>query len=560
MLEINGLIFKKMLLSANNNLTNYCLFLNDINLFPVKDGDTGTNMKITFSKSYEQLEEELTKVKLNLELTNSCSFVAKIFSDNLLLNARGNSGFIFSQFFIGFSNYVKNFHILDKFIFSNAFLQGVDAAYNSVLEPVEGTMLTVMKESGITLIENINTFTSMIDFFDFLLKVLNNNLKNTTNILEVLKGTDLVDAGAFGFVKIFEGMLSAVKFNKIIKLKNQTSTSINVVPVYNDIEEIYGYCTEVSVLKEKPINIDNVKNHLKTMNNKSINVINGDKLINIHLHSLVPGDVLNYLQHIGSFLKVKVENMDDQIKNKLQNINNNLNSTSQINNLKTINITTCEILILCENKIIFDYFKKTLNIKNIVIFIDSFKFFKDLILQINTKEVIIIPTTFQSYISANDNYQKFMQKYTNFKIHLIKSFYLPEAIVSSCFYNKALSLAKNIITINKSLSKLNILLIQNQFSVKTNFTSQQKYFAILIKQNQIFIENTNLIELIIAALSKLLNNDVIILFICVNKKQFINEIAAISNFVTTNFLNIEINILNIDYQNELPFIFGIEYE
>ena len=213
MRSIDGQILKSMLISGSNNLYNHYPEIDALNVFPVPDGDTGMNMNLTLTSGAKEIQNRND---------DDVYTIANLFSRGLLMGARGNSGVITSQIFRGFASSLKEKKTISINDLADAFSSGSKVAYKAVMRPVEGTILTVIRESSEALNGAINNFSSIEKAMEYLLKEANSSLERTPELLPVLKEVGVVDSGGAGLVKIFEGMLSALK-GKFIDKKLATS-------------------------------------------------------------------------------------------------------------------------------------------------------------------------------------------------------------------------------------------------------------------------------------------------------------------------------------------------
>lgn len=311
MRTINGKLLKDMLISAANNLYNHYPEIDALNVFPVPDGDTGMNMNLTVTSGAKEV------INRNDDDVYS---IASTFSKGLLMGARGNSGVITSQIFRGFALSLKDKKTMTVIDFADAFLNGSQVAYKAVMRPVEGTILTVIRESSTALSEKVNESMSIEKAMDCILKEAKASLKRTPELLPVLKEVGVVDSGGAGLVTILEGMKSAID-GVIIEKINATSVDekpviIGGAPSQIDGEDEFGYCTEFIMrlgpdATKKPFNERRFKSVLESRGN-SIVVVFDEDIVKVHIHTLAPGDILSYAQNFGEFLTIKVENMTEQ--------------------------------------------------------------------------------------------------------------------------------------------------------------------------------------------------------------------------------------------------------
>lgn len=302
---INGQLFKSMVISASNNLYNHYPEVDALNVFPVPDGDTGMNMNLTLTSGSKEVQ--------NRNDANIYT-IAKTFSRGLLMGARGNSGVITSQIFRGFADGLAEKEEANASDLSEALENGVKIAYKAVIKPVEGTILTVIRETSEKLKKKVHPGMSIEECFDVILSESNESLKRTPNLLPVLKEVGVVDSGGAGLVRIFEGMKSAIN-GVIIERKEATATDVNEQVDDFEITKEDGYCAEF-VLKielngnKKPFDFARFKSVLEA-HGTQVNVKQEGDLVFVHIHTLNPGNLFNFAQQFGDFSKIKIENMKE---------------------------------------------------------------------------------------------------------------------------------------------------------------------------------------------------------------------------------------------------------
>ncbi|CAM3576900.1 DAK2 domain-containing protein [Erysipelothrix urinaevulpis] len=298
-------LFLEMLENGANNLTNQHQLINALNVFPVPDGDTGTNMNLTFTNG---LNDAKKAVSSNL------GEVSKALSRGLLMGARGNSGVILSQIFRGFASGVEGLKEADVLQVASAFQQGKESAYKAVMRPVEGTILTVLRESSQEAYDYAlkNPTISLEEYFTFLVERANVSLDNTPELLPVLKEVGVVDSGGKGYVTVLEGFLATLKGETIERL--DADEQAEQAAEFIDHEE-FGYCTEFILRLEDDsrhkYNEAKFRKDLEDLGN-SLVVVTDDDLVKVHVHTLTPGNALNLGQKYGEFVKLKIENMTEQ--------------------------------------------------------------------------------------------------------------------------------------------------------------------------------------------------------------------------------------------------------
>ena len=306
MKSINAKVLQEMLISGANNLYNHYPEIDALNVFPVPDGDTGMNMNLTLASGAKEVQNRNDSDVYQIAVT---------FSKGLLMGARGNSGVITSQIFRGFAQALEGSKNIDAVLLAEAFHNGSKVAYKAVMRPVEGTILTVIRESSTSLKEYVKDDMDVVDAFKFLLKEANASLKHTPELLPVLKEVGVVDSGGAGLIKILEGMLSALtgKFIQKKQISREQETDNSAQQAMESDE--FGYCTEFILRLDpehkKPFIESRFKSVLSNHGN-SLVVVRDDDIVKVHVHTLAPGAVLTYGQSFGEFIKLKIENMTEQ--------------------------------------------------------------------------------------------------------------------------------------------------------------------------------------------------------------------------------------------------------
>lgn len=303
--QINGIVFKQMVINGANNLANRSKYVDQLNVFPVPDGDTGTNMSMTMTAGAKEL--------VSLEEA-SIGKVAKVLSRGLLMGARGNSGVILSQLFRGFATGLEGKDEADIEDIAKALESGVKTAYKAVMKPIEGTILTVARESAEAAGAKYETVETIVDLYDLVVNEMQISLNRTPELLPVLKEVGVVDSGGQGLLYIFEGFLKALK-GETIALEAQTeATGESAQTALSSDEVEFGYCTEFIIRLDEertPFKEDVFRGRLEKLGN-SIVVVQDEDIVKVHVHTLTPGDALNLAQKHGEFVKLKIENMTEQ--------------------------------------------------------------------------------------------------------------------------------------------------------------------------------------------------------------------------------------------------------
>ncbi|WP_371490075.1 DAK2 domain-containing protein [Granulicatella adiacens] len=307
--------FRAMVEIGEMRLSENAEFVNSLNVFPVPDGDTGTNMMLSFKSGAERVANSTATTVGDL---------AQDLAKGLLMGARGNSGVILSQLFRGFSKAVVGKDVITGEELAQAFTNGVETAYKAVMKPVEGTILTVARESAKRGVRKLETSNDIIEVMGSVLRGAEKSLAKTPDLLPVLKEVGVVDSGGQGLVFIYNGFFEALT-GEAVPVQSLQSNKIDLTSVAHhesgvDYEHVstgdikFGYCTEIMVKIGEgetvvdTFDYDTFRNYLNELGD-SLLVVADDEIIKVHVHTERPGEVMNYGQRFGSLMKVKVDNM-----------------------------------------------------------------------------------------------------------------------------------------------------------------------------------------------------------------------------------------------------------
>lgn len=314
--RLDGLALSNMIANGAANLSQNADYVDSLNVFPVPDGDTGTNMNLTMTSGAKEV------AAMN---SSDIAEVSSKFARGLLMGARGNSGVILSQLFRGFGKAVEDKAELTTVDFAEALKRGVDTAYKAVMKPVEGTILTVAREAAD---EALLSSESTSDFTEFMKRVIAEakaSLDRTPDLLPVLKEVGVVDSGGQGLLVIYEGFLASLEGKELEKPHAPVMDALieaehhaHAAQGFMSTEDIeFGYCTEIMVrfqdekLKDAPFNEDAFRNELSELGD-SLLVVADEELLKVHVHVETPGEVITKGQRFGELVAVKIENMRQQ--------------------------------------------------------------------------------------------------------------------------------------------------------------------------------------------------------------------------------------------------------
>ncbi|MDA7025902.1 DAK2 domain-containing protein [Bacillus sp. CLL-7-23] len=311
---LDGKAFADMVLYGAHHLSQNAKVVDALNVFPVPDGDTGTNMNLSMTSGAKEVKQLHTE---------KIGEVAAGLSKGLLMGARGNSGVILSQLFRGFGKSIEQKSEIDAKEFAAAFQAGVDTAYKAVMKPIEGTILTVAKDAAKKAVATAQTETNIIAVMEAVVSEATASLERTPELLPVLKEVGVVDSGGKGLLCVYQGFLASLKGEK---LSNQATS----LPALDDLvsaehhknaqsqmstEDIeFGYCTEFMVKlgqDQQAFDEENFRQDLSHFGD-SLLVVSDENLAKVHIHAEYPGEVLSYAQKYGSLVNMKIENMREQ--------------------------------------------------------------------------------------------------------------------------------------------------------------------------------------------------------------------------------------------------------
>ena len=310
--SISGTLFKKMITNGAVNLKNNHKEIDHLNVFPVPDGDTGTNMQMTMMAGIREIESKEEKSIID---------VSKILSRGLLMGARGNSGVILSQFFRGVYTEISKINngtaTVKEFI--QSLVGGYQMAYRAVMDPVEGTILTVVREAAERVLQEEDNLHSIEEVMDLYVQQAHETLERTPEILPVLKEAGVVDSGGAGFIKIIEGMQMALNGEMLIEADVQPQPTTQIPEfvdnhAFESLQDIkFAYCTEfiVKLFDPEKFNDTQIKKPLSQMGD-SLVVVVMDDILKVHVHTNQPGVALTLAQKYGELQTIKIDNMKIQ--------------------------------------------------------------------------------------------------------------------------------------------------------------------------------------------------------------------------------------------------------
>ena len=546
---------KAAIISASNNLINHRQRIDALNVFPVPDGDTGTNMSST-----------LEKASINLQKADHKS-IAELMANvsrDMLLGARGNSGVILSQIFKGLSNAwskVKTEITVSQII--EGFDQAYKTAYASVLKPIEGTILTVIREIAENIRKNFDERMTVIEVFEAVYKYGQESLANTPNMLPILKEVGVVDSGGDGLVMILQGFLQTFKGSPI-EINKETAQQLEFISDTEIYSGEFGYCTEVIVQLNKPESFKrpNFVSQIEKLGNSLVAVQDQD-ILKIHIHALNPGKILNFAQKYGEFLAVKIENMTEQANNtKSQSIASNdqvsetsttTSATTGKQSKKPIAIISCNSgtgFINLMNEYQCDYVIDCAQSNN-----PSAQDFLDAIEIVNSNNIIILPNNSNIILAAQQAAKMTKKK----NIHIIPTKTQVEGVSAILNYSPEENIKTNLHEINTNLKNLVVGQISQAIkSTKIDGVKIEKDEYLMIKSNKIIGTKKDVIKAAFALIDEMMEEkeEAEILAIYYGNNSSSIDASEIEKYVLKNY-NVEVEIIASN-QPVYDFLFGLE--
>ena len=440
---INSEQLQKAFVKACNYLESNKEMVNSLNVFPVPDGDTGTNMTLTIKSAIKNLENSSV---------NTCADVTKAVSDGALMGARGNSGVILSQILRGFYLGSKDAKFLDTKIIADCFVNAYKVAYKSVIKPTEGTILTVIREMGEFAQENFEKFDDEIEFIKAILNVGFESLNRTPDILPILKEAQVVDAGGRGLMCLLEGAIgdevvkiekSSYEFNKPARIEH--------LKAQKDEDIKFGYCTEFMVTSDSE-EYTVLRDKLSSIGDSLI-VVKGDNIIKVHVHTNHPGQAIEWALEFGPLHDLKIDNMRRQHNHLHHSDKEVLDAQKKEEAIKKehkkygfISISTgsgiAEIFkSMAVDEIIEGGQTMNPSTEDILKAVDK----------INADDIFIFPNN-SNIILVSEQAAKMSDK----NLHVIKTKQIPEAFCALINFNSTLSVSENIENMANSLENIKV--------------------------------------------------------------------------------------------------------
>ena len=548
---LTGKLFKEMVLCGANTLHNNHPEIDALNVFPVPDGDTGTNMSLTFLAGAKEIE--------NLD-SNNIGEISKKLSKGLLMGARGNSGVILSQIFRGVAMALQGHEEADALLWAQALENGAKVAYKAVMRPVEGTILTVIREASEAVIKYAKEGMEIEDVFSYFVKEAENSLERTPELLPVLKEVGVVDSGGAGLLLVLTGFMAALAGERIDYVEIKASTSaMDAVAEVESGEEGYGYCTEF-ILRLEPSLInkfkeDQLKKELARIPGESIVVVQDEEIVKVHVHTLKPGNALNIAQRFGEFVKLKIENMQEQA----DTIQNNANSIVGVDdNTKPVReAKETAVISVCAGDGLKDAFLElhcdyvvsggqTMN--------PSAEDMVQAIRDVNAKNVIILPNNSNIVMTAQQT-ATILEDEVN--VIVIPTKTIPQGLSACIMFNPDAALDDNIAEMTEAVG--NVKTGQVTFAIKDTVIDgveiKANDYMALVEKNIVACKD-NKLKALKVVLESLVDDDSELITLIYGEDVNDEDIEEMESFVEDNF-EVELEVIN-GKQPVYSFIIGVE--
>lgn len=441
---IDGALLKKLFIGAANSLERNKESVNALNVFPVPDGDTGTNMSLTMQSAIKQI---------NAVSNNDIDEIATAASNGSLMGARGNSGVILSQLFRGFANGLKGNNRIDTEILAKAFKLSADTAYRAVMKPTEGTILTVARECAEKAMEIYKKQKDIKLFLEDIIKHGDNTLQKTPEMLDVLKQAGVVDAGGKGLLVILIGSLEVLSGKAVDIFENNEvlKTDFKFEKAEN-LENIkFGYCTEFIINKTK-YSSEAFKKKISKFGDSML-VVSGDDIIKVHIHTNNPGNVIQEALKIGELIDIKIDNMRYQHRSNISEDENpgsfKKEDSIEKKEEKSKKYSFISISMGEGFSNVFEDLKVDYIISGGQTMNPSTEDIMNAIDNVNGENIIILPNNSNIVLAANQ-----AKKLSNKKIEVLPTKTVPQGIAALLAFNEDHDLEKNLQSMNNAIRNI----------------------------------------------------------------------------------------------------------
>ncbi|MGG6795906.1 UNVERIFIED_CONTAM: DAK2 domain-containing protein [Streptococcus canis] len=554
MSNITTSLFQEMVQAAATRLGKQAEYVNSLNVFPVPDGDTGTNMSMTMDNGAKEVADKPA---------STVGEVGQVLSKGLLMGARGNSGVITSQLFRGFSQSVKGKDELTGKDLAQAFQMGVEVAYKAVMKPVEGTILTVSRGAATAALKKADLTDDAVEVMQAALDGAKGALAKTPDLLPVLKEVGVVDSGGQGLVFIYEGFLSALNGDYVAS-EDFKATPANMSEMINAehhksvvghvaTEDItYGYCTEIMVaLKQGPtyvkeFNYDEFQGYLSGLGD-SLLVVNDDEIVKVHVHTEDPGLVMQEGLKYGSLIKIKVDNMRNQHEAQVQKTDTE-ESKPEAKDFGLIAVVAGDGLSEIFKAQGVDYVisgGQTMNpsTEDIVKAIEA----------VNAKQVIILPNNKNIFMAAQS-----AAEVVDIPATVVETRTVPQGFTSLLAFDPSKSLEENVADMSANLSDVvsgSVTLAVRDTTIDGLEIHENDFLGMV--DGKIIVSNPDMEATLKAAFAKMIDEDseIVTIFVGEEGDQVLAE--ELAEYLEDTYEDVEVEIHQGD-QPVYPYLMSVE--
>lgn len=547
--KINGLVLAEMIDLGSKNLAKNAEKINSLNVFPVPDGDTGTNMNLSMSSGAKETAANVVE---------NIGELGKSFSKGLLMGARGNSGVILSQLFRGMSQYIADKKEIDAKEFAEAIQNGVSIAYKAIIKPVEGTILTVAREAAEAGLKAAKNTDSVVEVMEAIYAEAQASLKRTPDLLPILKEVGVVDSGGQGLVCVYQGFVAALKGEKIEGLE---SVETNVVDMqFEDDHDmdfmspediVHGFCTEFTVRldkEKKDFNEDKFREDMSKFGD-SLLVISDSEYVKIHVHTETPGDVFNYGQQYGELIKIKSDNMREQHREVLRKQEAKQASTpKEIKEQAMISISMGAGLSKVLTSMGVDYIVEGGQTMN-----PSTEDIMKAIKEVNAKNIFIFPNNKNIQLAA-----KQAAELAEENVFVIESKTAPQGLAAVMVFNPQALADENFANMQEVLSTVSTLEVTHAVR-DTNIEGVEikKDEFMGIKDGKIVVSNLSLNTVLEELLEKSIDEDKEIVTLYLGEESTEEYTDFLEQLLEEKYPDVEVELIESG-QPVYPYIIGVE--
>ena len=547
--KINGLVLAEMIDLGSKNLAKNAEKINSLNVFPVPDGDTGTNMNLSMSSGAKETAANVVE---------NIGELGKSFSKGLLMGARGNSGVILSQLFRGMSQHIADKKEVNAKEFADAIQNGVSIAYKAIIKPVEGTILTVAREAAEAGLKAAENSDSVVEVMEAIYAEAQASLKRTPDLLPILKEVGVVDSGGQGLVCVYQGFVAALKGEKIEGLE---SVETNVVDMqFEDDHDmdfmspediVYGFCTEFTVRldkEKKDFNEDKFREDMSKFGD-SLLVISDSEYVKIHVHTETPGDVFNYGQQYGELIKIKSDNMREQHREVLRKQEAKQATTpKELKEQAMISISMGAGLSKVLTSMGVDYIVEGGQTMN-----PSTEDIMKAIKEVNAKNIFIFPNNKNIQLAA-----KQAAELAEENVFVIESKTAPQGLAAVMVFNPQASADENFANMQEVLSTVSTLEVTHAVR-DTNIEGVEikKDEFMGIKDGKIVVSNLSLNTVLEELLEKSIDEDKEIVTLYLGEESTEEYTDFLEQLIEEKYPDVEVELIESG-QPVYPYIIGVE--